>query len=265
MSTRDAVVALVPAAGRGLRLGAQRPKALVPVLGESFIQWVMEDRFVAGRPAFEQVGVELRDDVALFEAVKGRMLNAAHMTLSYPALMCGFRLVDEAMREPAARAFLDAFLTKDVMPLVEGPAGVSLDAYKAMILERFSNPAIGDQWERIANLGAAKLPVFLTKTVQQLVGRGGPFDRVALTFACFARYLTGADMRGGAIRVDEPQLTADDHALLASGDPLAVLRLSSFAPMGLAESAAFVDVFTATQARVQADGPVAALARAAAA
>ena len=64
--------------------------------------------------------MELRDDVALFEAVKGRMLNAAHMTLSYPALMCGFRLVDEAMREPAARAFLDAFLTRDVIPLVEG-------------------------------------------------------------------------------------------------------------------------------------------------
>lgn len=30
----------------------------VPVMGESFIQWVIEDDFIAGRPALENVGVD---------------------------------------------------------------------------------------------------------------------------------------------------------------------------------------------------------------
>jgi mannitol-1-phosphate/altronate dehydrogenase len=80
-----------------------------PVIGESFTQWVVEDEFIAGRPAFDQVGVQLRNDVEKFEAIKGRLLNASHMMLSYPAVMCGYRLVDEALRQPAIAAYLDAW------------------------------------------------------------------------------------------------------------------------------------------------------------
>ena len=34
-----------------------------PVYCEDFIQWVIEDKFAAGRPAWEKVGVEFTDDV----------------------------------------------------------------------------------------------------------------------------------------------------------------------------------------------------------
>ena len=34
----------------------------VPALGETFSQWVLEDDFRPGRPPFEKVGVEMRDD-----------------------------------------------------------------------------------------------------------------------------------------------------------------------------------------------------------
>ena len=53
----------------------------VPALGETFIQWVIEDEFSAGRPPLETVGVEIRDDVVAFEFMKGRMLNASHILL----------------------------------------------------------------------------------------------------------------------------------------------------------------------------------------
>ena len=59
------------------------------------------------------------------------LLNASHMMLSYPALMCGYRVVDEALRQPAIAACLDAFMDKDVIPLLKGPDGVSLEDYKA--------------------------------------------------------------------------------------------------------------------------------------
>jgi len=235
----------------------------LPVIAESFIQWVVEDTFIAGRPALDRVGVQLRDDIERFEAIKGRVLNASHMMLSYPALLCGYRLVHEAMGQPAIAAYLEAFMDADVIPLIEGPEGVSLQAYKRHILERFANPAIGDQLLRIAGNGVAKLPIFLSTTLAQLVERGGGYARVALCLACFARYLTGRDLQGGPLVVDEPLLTDRDRALLASGDPLAVLRLSAFAALGLSSSAAFKDAFLAARARLAAEGPMAALAFAA--
>ena len=105
--------------------------------------------------------------------------------------MCGYRLVDEALRQPAIAAYLDAFMDKDVLPLLKGPDGVSLEEYKRQILKRFTNPAIGDQLLRIAQNGIAKLPVFLSKTLSELLDRGGAFERVALCLACFEHYLHG--------------------------------------------------------------------------
>ena len=132
-----------------------------------------------------------------------------------------------------------------------------------MILERFSNPAIGDQLERIANNGMAKLPIFLAKTLLMLLERGGPFERVALELACFERYLGGRDMDGRGILVSEPLLTDADQALLASRDPLAVLRLSAFATLGLCDNAGLVSAFAAARSVLAEEGSRAALRRAA--
>ncbi len=234
----------------------------LPVIGESFAQWVLEDRFITGRPALERVGVLLRDDVDRFEAIKGRLLNASHMMLCYPALMCGYRLVDEAMRQPAVRAYLEAFMDRDVIPLIEGPQGVSLQEYKRQVLERFSNPAVGDQLMRIAQNGIAKLPIFLSKTLAELLERDGRFERVALNLAAFEHYLHGHDLSGGTFTVDEPLLTARDRTLLASDDPLAVLKLSPFEALGLDSSEAFRTAFLAMRKHLERDGSFAAVAAA---
>ena len=236
-----------------------------PVIAESFIQWVVEDNFVGGRPAFEKVGVELRDDIHLFEAIKGRLLNASHMMLSYPALLCGHHLVDEALRQPVIVAYLDAFMENDVIPLVEGPAGVSLQAYKVQVLERFANPAIGDQLLRIAHNGVAKLPVFLSKTLTQMVERGAGFERVALCLASFERYLTGHGFNGATFLVDEPHLTDGDRSLLESKDPLAVLKLSPFDALRLYENRTFKEALLKARDRLTNEGPISALTFAASA
>lgn len=51
---------------------------LWPVVCEPFIQWVLEDSFVAGRPPFEQSVVQLVPDVEPYELMKLRLLNAGH-------------------------------------------------------------------------------------------------------------------------------------------------------------------------------------------
>lgn len=217
----------------------------LPAMAESFNQWVVEDRFRLGRPAFEQVGVELRDDVAAFVAVKGRMINACHMLLAYPAILCGYRIVHEAMRDQRLVRLLTTFLDLDVIPHVQGPPGLSIEKYKAMIIERFSNPAIGDQLLRVAGDGAAKLPIFHAKTLATLVGAAADIRREAFLLACFGRYLKarhdGAirDDRGVGFAVIEPGLTEDDWAEVRRLDPVGVLRTSPFRTLGLDKNDAF--------------------------
>lgn len=215
----------------------------VPVICESYLQWVIEDRFSAGRPPLEQVGVEIRPDVADYEAVKYRLLNASHSMLAYPAVLAGYRHVDEAMRNERFFRYLKLFMERDVIPVLPAPAGVSLQSYKEDVLARFGNSAISDQLLRIAHDGIAKMPVFLVKTLRDLVAQNGPFDRVAFLLACFQRYFDGVDDHGDMFPVVEPHLSLADQVLLTSGNPLAILKTKPFVGLGLFDNQAFTEAF----------------------
>ena len=215
----------------------------LPAVAETYLQWVMQDRFPAGRPALERVGVQLRDDVATFEAVKGRMLNACHMLLSYSGLLMGYRYVHEAMADARLTLLLQQFLARDVIPHVEGPPGVALPEYAASILQRFANPAIGDQLLRIATDGATKIPTFHARTITVLTDNDLDARREALLLALYRRYLVGIDDTGATFEVTEPLLDADDRHLLGSADPVDALRSRPFLALDLSRRADFVATY----------------------
>lgn len=60
-----------------------------PVVAEPYTQWVLEDRFPAGRPQWEDVGVQMVTDVAPYEKLKLRVLNVAHQALAYGGMLLG--------------------------------------------------------------------------------------------------------------------------------------------------------------------------------
>jgi mannitol 2-dehydrogenase len=60
-----------------------------PVTCEPFQQWVMEDAFAAGRPALEEVGVEVVPDVEPYELMKLRLANGTHQALCYFGSLLG--------------------------------------------------------------------------------------------------------------------------------------------------------------------------------
>ncbi|MGU7771680.1 mannitol dehydrogenase family protein [Burkholderia sp. MR1-5-21] len=214
-----------------------------PVVAETFTQWVIEDKFADGRPDFPSVGVEMRHDVEAYEAVKGRMLNASHMLLSYPAVLLGYRLVHEAMVDADIVALLSTFMEKDAIPVIDGPSGLSLSGYRDLTIERFSNPAVADQLLRVAHNGAAKIPVFHTKTIQALLDKGRDVRREALLLAGFRRYLDGVDDFGAAFDVDEGKLTPEDWQIIKEGGRLGVLHISPFSSLRLYENPQFVNAF----------------------
>ncbi len=92
-----------------------------PVTAESFIQWVIEDRFVAGRPAWEKVGVEMVASVQPYEEAKIRILNATHSCIAWAGTLAGMTYIHEGTHDPEIRGFAHAYVTDDVIPCLHRP------------------------------------------------------------------------------------------------------------------------------------------------
>lgn len=250
----DRIAPYVTTADRDrLNAGTHLPDA-IPAMSENYLQWVIEDRFPAGRPDLHLAGVELRDDVAVFEAVKQRLLNASHALLSYPSLLLGYRFVDHALADRRIRALIDVYMTDDVIPLLDGPAGMSLIEYKNTIIDRFANPAIGDQLIRIATDGAAKIPVFHAKTIQELIAAGRDVRREAFLLACYGAYLGGVDDLGETIDLVEPTLGATDRNEIRADDGLGLLRIPAFSALRVQQSEDFVAAYRSITASLRSIG-----------
>ncbi|MDT7766354.1 MAG: sorbose reductase [Mycobacterium sp.] len=215
----------------------------IPLVAEDFTQWVIEDRFVDGRPMLETAGVQFSDEVKLWEQVKVRVLNAGHLTVAYPALLLGYHEVAEAMRDPQVPVLLDRFLNKVVLPLLDAPRDVNLVDYKNTVLERFSNAAMHDQLTRIASDSASKVPVFFTTTLKEMLARGVDHRIPAFTLAAWSRVLHGQDDDGKTFETSEPRLDEEARRQLASGDPAEALRIEPLRASGVAEHADFVASF----------------------
>ena len=231
----------------------------LPVPTETFTQWVVEDRFRYGRPPLETVGVEFRDNVAEWLAFKGRMVNATHVLMSYPALLMGYRIVSDALTDPLIVQLAETFLREDAKPNVQGPPGLSVDAYSAKFVPRFRNPAIVDQLLRVAGDGAAKLPTFHGQTLTMLIDKNADLRREAFLMACFGRYLKFAtsdihDDKGGCFEPFEPGLTDADWAKAGAADPSAVLRIRALEAFGLADHTGFRSLFDRYAAALASEG-----------
>jgi fructuronate reductase len=183
------------------RLGVRDEAA---VLCEPFRQWVIEDSFTAGRPAWEDAGAEMVADVAPYEVMKLRLLNGSHSTLAYLGYLAGFETVAETMAEPPFATFIRRLMDEEVTPTLELPAGADVGAYKSALIERFANPRLKHRNWQIAMDGSQKLPQRLLGTIRDRLVAGGEFQRLALGVAAWMRYATGIDEAGRPIEVSDP-------------------------------------------------------------
>ncbi|MET7463089.1 mannitol dehydrogenase family protein [Nonomuraea sp. NPDC005501] len=172
-----------------------------PVVCEPFTQWVLEDRFTAGRPPFEEAGVQVVADVEPYELMKLRLLNAGHQALCYFGHLSGHRYVHEAARDPAIAAFVRGYMDAEATPTLRPVPGVDLDAYKSTLIERFSNPEVRDTIARLCAESSDRIPKWLLPVVREQLARGGEVTRSAAVVAAWARYAEGVDERGEPITV----------------------------------------------------------------
>ena len=175
-----------------------------PVFCEDFIQWVLEDDFVAGRPALERVGVEFVDDVSPWETMKIRVLNGGHALIAYPAGLLDVEFASEAMTHPLIRAFLEKVERDEILPVVPPVPGTDLEDYFARVSTRFANPKIGDTVRRLCHDGSNRQPKFIVPSVRDRLAAGSPVDGLALASALWCRYCYGETESGEMIRANDP-------------------------------------------------------------
>jgi mannitol 2-dehydrogenase len=144
-----------------------------PVLCEPWTQWVLEDSFACGRPPLEDAGVQLVDDVAPYELMKLRLLNAGHQVLAQLGRLAGFGYVHETCRDPLFRRLREGYLVEEAMPTLEAVPGIDLDRYTAEVVRRFAGPAIADTLDRICAEASDRIPQFLLPVLRANLASGG--------------------------------------------------------------------------------------------
>ncbi len=174
-----------------------------PVVCEPFKQWVIEDDFIAGRPAWENVGAQFVDDVAPYEKMKLSLLNAGHSVLGILGALMGYSTIDEAVHNNAISAFLRIYMGNEVTPILTGLEGINLKNYKHSLIQRFGNIYIKDQIDRICSESSAKIPIFILPTVNAQLKENGPIEYASFVIAAWAIYSLGLDKNGNALTIKD--------------------------------------------------------------
>lgn len=124
-----------------------------PVVCEGFMQWVVEDTFVGGlRPQWERYGrnVQFVPDVAPYETMKLRLLNASHLAVACLGDLLGLTSIGDTMNHPTLQQYMVALMKRETGPTIPLVPGVDLEQYQRELVARFSNEAIYDTVQRVA-------------------------------------------------------------------------------------------------------------------
>jgi fructuronate reductase len=194
------------------------------VVAEPFSQWVIEDDFAAGRPAWELAGATLTSDVSPYEAMKLRLLNGTHSALAYLGALAGCEYLSEVVAIDAFGEYARALMDLDTVPTLAIPAGFDVQQYQQRLLERFANPALRHRTRQIAMDGSQKLPQRLLGTVRDRLAAGDTPHRAILAVAAWMRYVwAGASDAGRPLALDDPLAARLGSALAGAGDPAAAV------------------------------------------
>jgi mannitol 2-dehydrogenase len=195
-----------------------------PVVCEPFEQWVLEDHFSLGRPPFEDVGVQLVEDVEPYELMKLRLLNASHQGMCYFGYLAGYRYAHEVCQDPLFSQFLLDYMDREATPTLQPVPGIDLDAYKNTLIKRFSNEYVRDTLARLCAESSDRIPKWLLPVIRINLANDGEIHRSAAIVASWARYDEGTDEQGNPIEVvDRLKDTLMAAAARQRQDPLSFI------------------------------------------
>lgn len=209
-----------------------------PVFCEAFSQWVIEDDFADGRPDWDRVGAQFVTDVAPYEFMKLRLLNATHLAIAGLGRLIGYKTIAETMRDPALRCYAQALMDRETGPTLRPVPGIDLADYKSTLIARFANPAIHDTVERVNNDAALN---YLLDPIRDRLAARQSIDLLALAVAAWLRRVRGSDEQGAPIDIRHPLAALlREKAEQGGEDPCPLLGIEKLFGL-LGQTPAFVE------------------------
>lgn len=205
---------IVPAATEETR---NRAKSLLGVEDrlaietEPFMQWIIEDDFVSGRPRWEAGGAVFASHVEPYEKMKLRLLNGSHTLIAHLGILHDLEFVRDVMAVPEFVQKVERHMEVVVATLDPVP-GIDLPLYSKQLLERFANPTIAHRTEQIALDTSQKLPQRLLSATVETLASGKDASAFAYVVALWIKSI---HKRGD---LDDPRKT-DILAAAAAVDP----------------------------------------------
>ncbi len=175
-----------------------------PVTHENFRQWVIEDKFCAGRPDWDRVGATFTNDVHSYEKMKIRILNGGHQIISNPGEILGVDTIANCMANPLIGAMFRKVAGGEIVPQVCAVPDMAPLDYVELINCRFANPEIVDTVRRVAFDGSSRHPGFLLPIIRDALQNDDSIDGLALAEALWARMCQGTREDGSEIEPNDP-------------------------------------------------------------
>jgi mannitol 2-dehydrogenase len=198
-----------------------------PIFCEEFKQWVVEDNFPSGRPAWEKVGATFVKDVTPYEYMKIRILNGGHAVIAYISGLLDVEFAHEAMEHPLVHAYFAKVQQEDIIPTVLPVPNTNLQDYYKLIVRRFSNPKIADTIRRLCLDGSNRQPKFIVPVIADQLQAGRSIKGLALESALWCRYCYGTTDSGAVIEANDPNWDRlQQTAIAAKIDPMAWLAMT---------------------------------------
>ncbi len=161
---------------------------------EIFHLWVIEGDFENELP-LKKAGFNViwTNDVTPYKKMKVRILNGAHTSTVFPALLCGIETVGDCLKDELISEFLKTNLNKYILPVLG-----STDEAKAFadaVMERFANPYIHHLLKSIALNSVSKFSVRVLPTVVDYKKMFGEYPKTfALSLQALIIYYKNNDV-----------------------------------------------------------------------
>ncbi len=232
------------------------------VVTESFSQWVIEDHFPTGRPAWDKAEAVFVNDVEPFEKMKLRMLNGSHSLLAYAGFLADCETVSDAMAFEPIRALVKAHL-KETSLALQTVSQIDYDKYAIELCERFENPKLEHATYQIAMDGTEKLPQRLLEAAVQTAETNGELQTYIIAVALWMRYCLGVKESGETYELRDPRQKEIEQKLLtviSDTDRVRVLfELPNLFPKELTSNVVFTQGVTKAFVSIQSLGTRASL------
>lgn len=163
-----------------------------PVSAEPFSQWIIADNFAGEKPPFDQVGAVFVEDIAPFENMKLRFLNAGHSIAAALGYLKGEQYIHQALAHSEILNFVKQTLLNNVLPVCKIPAQQNGQVYIEDVITRFQNSALPYAVLQVGTDSSQKIQQRLFPSIDDALAQNSDSKFLAFSLAAWGVYIVKA-------------------------------------------------------------------------